>query len=158
MKKVIALLLAVFITVSYANAQERVSLAVKDLNRNIEKYIKNHYETHSTVEAYKYNTVYLMGATKADSTIEMVFDHNGKFIYTKPADFKDKVVFQSKTTMSLGDVDKSITKYIKKNYEGFALNQAMRYDPSYTVRLAKNDEKIWLLFDKNGGFIEVMEN
>jgi hypothetical protein len=99
-----------------------------------------------------------MGATKADSTIEMVFDHNGKFIYTRPADFKDKVAFQSKTTMSLGDVDKSITKYIKKNYEGFALNQAMRYDPSYTVRLAKNDEKIWLLFDKNGGFIEVMEN
>jgi hypothetical protein len=158
MKKSIVLLLTVLSIGLHVKAQERVTLAVKDLNKDIEKYIRNHYENHATVEAYKYNTVFLMGVTKADSTIELIFDHNGKFIYTRPADFNDKVSLQSKTTMSIGDVDRHISKFIKKNYEGFDLNKAIRYDIVYLARVAKVEEKIWLLFDKNGGFIDTLDD
>lgn len=158
MKKVIVLLLAVCITGLKVSAQDRVSLNVNDLSKQIEKYIKNHYETHQTVEAYKYNTVYLMGIQQGDSTIELVFDHDGKFMYTKPADFKERVGLQSKTTMSLNDVDKQITKFIKKSYEGFTLRSALKYDIVYTVRVAKGDEKLWLLFNSKGDFMELLDN
>jgi hypothetical protein len=99
-----------------------------------------------------------MKVQRADSSLWLVFNQNEEFQSPKPADFDKKVEFQTKSTMSVDDVDKSITKYIKKNYEGFALNQALRYDPVYTVKLAKGDAIVWLLFNSKGEFLELLEN
>jgi uncharacterized protein YlbG (UPF0298 family) len=158
MKKIILLAATMLMIVAWTQAQVKSTLAVKDLNKTIEKYIKNHYETHQTVEAYAYNTVYLMKVQRADSSLWLVFNQNEDFQSPKPADFDKKVEFQTKSTMSVDDVDKSITKYIKKNYEGFELTQALRYDMVYTVKLAKAEAIVWLLFDSKGGFLELLEN
>jgi hypothetical protein len=99
-----------------------------------------------------------MKVQKADSSMWLVFNQNGKFQSPKPDDFDTKVSFQNKGTMSLDDVDKTITKYIKKNYEGMELTQALSYDMVYTVKLVKAEEIVWLLFDSKGNFIEVLEN
>jgi hypothetical protein len=133
-------------------------VATKDLNKTIQKYIKNHYENHQTAEAYEYLTVYLMKVQKADSSMWLVFNQSGKFQSPKPADFDQKVDLQTKSTMSVGDVDKSITKYIKKNYEGMELTQALQYDLVYTVKLVKGEGIVWLLFDSKGNFLELLEN
>jgi uncharacterized protein YlbG (UPF0298 family) len=158
MKRTLLLFASTLMLTSLVQAQVKTTVDVKDLNKSIEKYIKNHYETHQTVEAYAYNTVYLMNVQRADSSIWLVFNQDGDFQSTKPADFDKKVDFQTKSTMSVGDVDKSITKYIKKNYEGFSLTQALRYDLVYTVKLAKGEAIVWLLFDSKGNFLELLEN
>jgi uncharacterized protein (UPF0332 family) len=158
MKKLILLFACILMFAAWSQAQVKSTVATKDLNKSIQKYIKNHYETHQTVEAYQYLTVYLMKVQKADSSMWLVFNQSGKFQSPKSEDFDSKVSFQTKSTMSIGDVDKSITKYIKKNYEGMELTQALRYDLVYTVKLVKGEEIVWLLFDSKGNFIEVMEN
>ncbi len=158
MKKIVLLSVCIIALTVLAQAQLKTSLAVKDLNKTIQKYIKNHYETHQTAEAYKYNTVYLMRVQKGDSSIRLVFNQDGDFQSIKPDDFEEKVKLQTKTTMSADDVDKSITKYIKKNYEGFALATAVSYDPVYTVKMVKGEEIVWLLFDSKGNFLEVLKN
>jgi hypothetical protein len=72
----------------------------------------------------------------------------------RAADFDDKVINQPRTTMSLKDVDKSITKYIKKSHEGFTLTEALRYDEVYVVKLMKDKEILWLLFNSKGEFMD----
>ena len=54
--------------------------------------------------------------------------------------------------MSLKDVESDITKYVKKNYEGYKLTEGFKYDEVYVTKVVKGAENETLLFDKDGKF------
>ena len=129
-------------------------MAVNDLNSNIEKYIKKTYPEHKATEAFKYAMVYGVKIQKGDSVLGLVFNQNAKFlsIYA-PAD-KEKYALQTRATMSLDDVSGDITKYVKKNYEGFKMTEAFSFDEVYVVKIMRGDNSEMLLFDKEGKFVK----
>jgi hypothetical protein len=57
-------------------------MEVKDLNSDIEKYIKTNYPDYKTTEVFKY-VMYEMVMHKADTSKYLVFDANGKFVRKK---------------------------------------------------------------------------
>lgn len=133
-------------------AQEKTTMNVKDLNSDISKYIKKNYKDYKAVEAFKYELVFVMTVKKGDATDKLVFNHEGKFLYKATEADKAKVSFQTRSTMSLKDVESDITKYIKKNYEGYKLTEAFRYDEVYVTKIIKGADAESLVFDKEGKF------
>jgi hypothetical protein len=152
MKKVFTLLFIAFVYSGMISAQEKTTLNVKDLNSNIEKYIKKNYKDYKTVEAFRYDVCFEMKIQKGSETEKLVFDSKGKFLYKKTEADKAKVSLQTRLTMSLNDVESDITKYIKKNYEGFKLTEAFKYDEVYVTKIKKGADTETLLFDKEGTF------
>ena len=61
---------------------------------------------------------------------------------------------QQKTTLSLKDLNSSIEKYIKNNYEGYKAIEAFKYEVIYEMKTQKGDATEWLLFDKEGKFMK----
>ena len=154
MKTTISFLIAICLWIGLAQAQDKTTLSVKDLNSNIEKYIKKNYKDFKTVGAFKHDAYYEMLVKKGDVGEMLIFDANGKFIKKKDLPEKEAMPLQSKSTMALKDVNSDITKYIKKNYEGYKITEAYLFDVAYTANIAKASEHKTLLFDNNGGFIK----
>jgi hypothetical protein len=152
MKKVFTLFIIAFLFSGMIQAQEKTTMSVKDLNSDISKYIKKNYKDYKTMEAFKYELVYVMTIRKGDATDKLVFNREGKFQYKATEADKAKVSFQTRSTMSLKDVESDITKYIKKNYEGYKLTEAFRYDEVYVTKIIKGDDAESLIFDKEGKF------
>jgi hypothetical protein len=60
---------------------------------------------------------------------------------------------QEKSTLSIKDLNSDITKYIKKNYEGYKPVEAFKHEVVYEMKTQKGDAVEWLLFDKKGKFV-----
>ena len=134
-------------------AQEKTTLNIKDLNSDIQKYVKKNYEGFKITEAFKYDVIYEMKIQKGSSSEDLVFDKEGKFLYKKAEAEQGAVTLQTRSTMSLKDVESDITKYIKKNFEDYQVKEAFIYDEVYTTRIVKGAENETLVFDKDGKFI-----
>jgi hypothetical protein len=154
MKNALALISMIFLLSITAKAQEKTTMNVNDLNSSIEKYIKKNYEGYKITEAFKYALVYKMNVKKADTTVALVFNEKGAFLYKKTEADKSKVSLQTRTTIALEDVESNIPKYIKKNYAGYKLTEAYRYDEVYTTKIVKGADHQTLVFDKDGKFIK----
>jgi len=152
MKKAITLFIITFLFGCMIHAQEKTTLNVKDLNSDIEKYIKKNYKDYKTVEAFKYEVTFEMKIVKGADVERLVFDKEGKFLLKKTEADKAKVSLQTRSTMALKDVESDITKYIKKNFEGYKLTEAFKYDVVYVAKIKKGAETETLLFDKDGTF------
>jgi DNA replication protein DnaD len=154
MKKAVALYSLVFLFSWMIQAQDKTTMSVKDLNSGIEKYIKKNFEDYKIVEAYHYPLVYLMTIKKGDQTEKLVFDLDGKFQFKATEADKAKVELQTRSTLSLKEVKSDITKYIKKNFDGYNLTEAFMFDEVYTTKITKGAESETLLFDKEGKFVK----
>jgi hypothetical protein len=154
MKKAIALLSIIFLLAGMIQAQERTTMSIKDLNSDIEKYIKKNYEGYKIAEAYHYPLVYVMTIQKGDLTEKLVFDPEGKFQFKATDADKAKFSLQTRSTLSLKEVKSDITKYIKKNFEGYKHTEAFMYDEVFTTKVTKGAESVTLLFDKEGKFVK----
>jgi len=150
MKKVFTLFIITFLFSGMMQAQEKATLNIKDLNSDIEKYIKKNYKDYKTVEAFKYEAVYEMKTQKGDASEWLLFDKKGKFLNKETASRKEKMPSQIRTTLATKDVDKDITKYIKNT--GYKLIEAYMYNESYEVKIQKGNDAPTLLFDKDGKF------
>lgn len=60
---------------------------------------------------------------------------------------------QGKITMNVDDLNSNIEKYIKKNFEGYKAVEAFKYDISYEMKIQKGALVEWLIFDKEGKFL-----
>jgi hypothetical protein len=154
MKKAVTLFAMFFLLTGMIRAQERMTMSVKDLNSDIEKYIKKNFEGYKIAEAYHYPLVYVMTVQKGDLTEKLVFDNEGKFQFKATEADKAKVSLQTRSTLSLKEVNSDITKYIKKNFEGYKHTEAFMYDEVYTTKITKGAESETLLFDKEGKFVK----
>jgi hypothetical protein len=152
MKRIFTLIIIALLFSGVTRAQERTSLSVKDLNSSIEKYIKKNFKDYKIMEAYKYDVTFEIKIQKADAKDDLVFDSKAKFLYKKAEADKLKVSLQTRSTMSLKDVDSDIQKYIKKNFDGYKITEAFKYDEVYTTKIKKGAETETLLFDKDGNF------
>ena len=132
-------------------AQEKTTLNTKDLNSNIEKYIKKNYEGYNTVEAFKSPAVYEMKVQKADSVEWLLFDAEGNFLKKETETAQAKLPAQVRVTLASDDVNKDITKYIKKIE--YQLKEAYMYDEAYEVKVMKGNDAQTLLFDIDGKFV-----
>jgi TusA-related sulfurtransferase len=153
MKKSFTMIIIAFLLSGMIQAQEKTTLSVKDLNSDIEKYVKKNYKDYKIVEAFNYSLVYVMTIKKADATEKLIFDRDGKFLNKATEADKAKVALQTRSTLSLKEVKSDITKYIKKNFEGYNLTEAFMYDEVYTTKITKGAESETLLFDKEGKFV-----
>jgi osmotically-inducible protein OsmY len=82
MKRAVALVVACLFFSGAMYAQQKTSIAVKDLDSDIEKYIEKNFKDYKTTEAYKYAAIYEM-KIKKEATVEvLVFDKEGKLIDT----------------------------------------------------------------------------
>jgi TusA-related sulfurtransferase len=153
MKKSFTMIIIAFLLSGMIQAQEKTTLSVKDLNSDIEKYVKKNYKDYKIVEAFNYSLVYVMTIKKADATEKLIFDRDGKFLNKATEADKAKVALQTRSTLSLKEVKSDITKYIKKNFEGYNLTEAFMYDEVYTTKITKAAESETLLFDKEGKFV-----
>ncbi|MEI7983437.1 MAG: hypothetical protein WCI71_17435 [Bacteroidota bacterium] len=154
MKKTFTLVFIAVLLSGMIQAQEKTTMSVKDLNSDIEKYVKKNYKDYKIMEAYHYSFVYVMTIKKGDATDKLIFDRDGKFVNKATEADKAKVALQTRSTLSLKEVKSDITKYIKKNFEGFNLTEAFMYDEVYTTKVLKGAEAETLLFDKEGRFIK----
>lgn len=154
MKKAITLSLFLLLFAGMIQAQEKTTLSAKDLNSDIEKYIKKNFKDYKIVEAFLYSPVYVMTIQKGELTEKLVFDRDGKFQFKATEADKAKVALQTRTTLSLKEVNSDITKYIKKNFEGYKPTEAFFYDEVFTIKIMKGAETETLLFDKEGKFIK----
>ena len=154
MKKLLTLFLVTFLFTGMIKAQEKTTMSVKDLNSDIEKYIKKNFKDYKVVEAFNYSLIYVMTVTKGDSTKKLVFDDNAKFLYKATEADKAKVSLQTRSTLSLKEINSDITKYIKKNFEGYKLTEAFMFEEVYTTKIVKGDATATLLFDKEGKFVK----
>ncbi len=154
MKTTVSFLIMIAFMIGIAQGQEKTTLSVKDLNSNIEKYIKKNYKDFKTTGAFKHDAFYEMLVKKGDVSEMLIFDANGKFLKKKEVTGKEVMPMQPKSTMALKDVNSDITKYIKKNFEGYKLTEAYLFDVAYTANITKASENKTLLFDKEGGFIK----
>jgi hypothetical protein len=154
MKKAIALSIITFLSTGIINAQDKTSMNIKDLNSNIEKYVKKTYPDYKITEAFKYDLVYGMKIQKGDTMAVLIFDRNEKFKAKATEADKQKYALQTRTTMSLDDVPGDITKYIKKNSPGYKLTEAYSYEEVYSVKIMKAEANEMLLFDKDGKFVK----
>jgi hypothetical protein len=152
MKKALTLLSMFFLFSIITHAQEKVTIDVKDLNSDIEKYVKKNYEGFKITEAFKYDVVYEMVLHREGTDISLIFNKKDEFLYKKSEADKGKLAFQTRTSMALDNVESDITKYIKKNYEGYKLTEAYKYDEVYITKIVKGDDHEILLFDKDGKF------
>lgn len=156
MKKAVVLSIMIFLLTGMIQAQEKTTMSVKDLNSGIEKYIKKNYEGYKILEAYHYPLVYVMTIQKGDLTEKLVFNSDAKFQFKATEADKAKVSLQTRSTLSLKEVNNDITKYIKKNFEGYKHTEAFMYDEVFTTKITKGAESETLLFDKEGNFIKTV--
>jgi hypothetical protein len=153
MKKAVILFIFTILSYGITQAQDKITLNVKDLNPGITKYIKKNYEGYKPVEAYQYDPAFVMIIRKGDVREQLVFDRTGKFLYKATEADKATISFQTRSTLSLNEVDIGITKYIKKNFDGYKLTEAFKYDEVYTTKIFKGADSETLLFDKDGKFV-----
>jgi hypothetical protein len=151
MKKVFTFFVISFFCVGMMHAQEKTTLSVKDLNSDIEKYIKKNYEGYNITEAFKYEAFYEMKVQKGDAIEWLLFDNKGNFTKKLTETDQAKLPVQLRTTIATKDVSSNITKYIKKST--YELKESYMYDESYQVKIMKGNEVDNLLFDKEGKFI-----
>ena len=151
MKKVFSVFIIAFLFSGIIQAQEKITLNVKDLNSDIEKYIKKNYKDYKTVEAFKYDVLYEMKTQKGDASEWLLFDKKGKFLNKETGSRKEKMPSQIRTTMATKDVSSAITKYIKNT--GYKLTESYMYDESTEVKIMKGSDAPTLLFDKDGKFV-----
>jgi hypothetical protein len=149
MKRLVFVAGMILLMAGFVQAQVKSSMAVKDLDNSIGKYIKKNYEGFKAVEAFKYVVCYEVVITKGGSSEGLVFDEKGKFLTQKTETI---VPVRTRTTMSLKDLDSGIEKYVKKNHEGYKITEAYKYDIAYSVKIVKGNESDNLLFDKDGQF------
>jgi hypothetical protein len=153
MKKAVALIILTILFSGMSKAQEKTTMNVKDLDTGIEKYVKKNFDGFKIVEAYKYDIVFEMKIQKGSDTEKLVFDRKGNFLYKMTEADKAKVTLQTRSTMALKDVESDITKYIKKNFEGYKLTEAFMYDEVYATKILKGAVSEMLVFDKDGKFV-----
>jgi hypothetical protein len=60
---------------------------------------------------------------------------------------------QDKITLNVKDIYPGITKYIKKNYEGYKAVEAYKYYPAYVMTIRKGDATEKLVFNTDGKFL-----
>lgn len=154
MKKALTSLTVVFLLSIYTYAQEKITLNVKDLNSDIQKYVKKNYEGFKITEAFEYDLIYEMVVQKEGVKVPLVFNRKGEFLYKKTDADKAKVANQTRMSLALDDVESDIKKYIKNNYDGHKLNEAYKYEEVYTTKIIKGTETEVLLFDKEGAFVK----
>lgn len=106
------------------------------------------------MEAFEYGPALVMKIQKGEAKESLVFDIKGKFLYKATEADRAKVALQTRSTLSLKDVDSDITKYIKKNFEGYKLTEAYMFEEVYTTKIIKGDATETLLFDKEGKFVK----
>ena len=152
MKKAVVLIIITILFSGISKAQEKTTMNVKDLDSGIEKYIKKNFEGYKITEAFNYAVVFEMKIQKGNETDKLVFDRKGNFLYKKTEADNAKVKLQTRSTMALKDVESDITKYIKKNFEGYKLTEAFMYDEVYVTKIVKGADSEMLVFDKDGKF------
>ncbi len=131
--------------------QVKTSIAVKDLNSGIEKYIKKNYEGYKAVEAFQYAPCYEVVLQGTGTTENLIFDAKGKMLAKKT----DAIIpVRTRTSMAVKDVNSDIEKYVKKNYEGYKISEAYMYDLAYSVKITKENSEESLLFDKDGKYVK----
>lgn len=150
MKKVITLFLLTFLIAGMIQAQEKVTLNLKDLDSGIEKYIKKNFAGYKAVEAFKHSAFFEMKTQKGDAVDWLLFDQKGKFLKKETEADKAKKPLQIRTTIAVKDVDSDITKYIKKSE--YKLTEAYSYEEAFEVKILKGNDAQTLLFDKDGKF------
>jgi hypothetical protein len=68
---------------------------------------------------------------------------------------------QQRTSIKAGDLPKSISDYITKDYSGFAISQATKVDVNnmitYETVITKGSMRDVLSFDSNGKFLKKIE-
>ena len=133
MKKASKLFMITFLLSGMIFAQEKTTLNVKDINSSIEKYVKKDFKGYKISEAFIYEVVFAKKIQKGSETENLLFDRNGKFLYKKTEADNAIVSLQTRSTMALKDVESNITKYIKKNFEGYKLTEAFRHNEVYTM-------------------------
>jgi hypothetical protein len=153
MKKALSLLLTACLLTCLASAQHKISMNVKDLNSTIEKYIEKNYAGYKTVEAFKYDVIYETVIHKADTSRNLVFDADGKFLYKEAEADKAKMPMQTRTTIALKDVKDDITKYLAKKYKGYKLTEAYKYEKVYSAKVVNGQMAETIFFDKDGAFL-----
>ncbi|HTX88430.1 MAG TPA: hypothetical protein VMC08_05525 [Bacteroidales bacterium] len=149
MKKMIFITGIVLLLSGITVGQVKTSMAVKDLNSSITKYIKKNYVGYKSTEAFKYDICYEINIVKGTATEGLVFDSKGKFLTKRTADI---IPVRTRSTIALKDVNNDIQKYIKKNYDGYKITEAYLYDLAYSVKINKENASETLLFDKDGNF------
>jgi len=137
-------------------AQERTTVNVKDLPSGVEKYLEKNYKDFKTSEAYKYNLFYEIVVQNQSLKESLLFNRENTFVRKKTEADKTKVPMQMRSTLSVDEVESDITKYIKKNMEGFKVVEAYRYNEVYGTKIMKGAESHTLLFDKEGAFVRVV--
>ncbi len=81
----------------------------------------------------------------------LVFDSEGNFVEEHEFAHRGK----KGTEVALEDLSSLITDYITANYEGATLKMAFLYNDEYHVGITNsNDERVLLVFDNEGNFIE----
>jgi TusA-related sulfurtransferase len=157
MKEALTLVSMIFLFSICTRAQEKITMNVKDLDSDIEKYVNKNYAGYKITEAFQYDVVYEMILHREGTNVAVMFNKKGAFLYKKTDADKAKVAFQTRTSMALDDVESDITKYIKKNYEGYKLTEAYKYEEVYSTKIMKGNDAEVLLFDKEGKFIKKKE-
>jgi hypothetical protein len=84
--------------------------------------------------------VYEIIIKKENSAEDLVFDADGKFMHKKSAADKQNFALQTRTTISLKDVESDINSYLKKNFDGYKITEAYKYDEVYTATIIKGAE------------------
>ena len=67
--------------------------------------------------------------------------------------FSGIIQAQEKTTMNVKDLNSDISKYIKKNYEGYKTVEAFKYEVTYEMKIQKGADLERLVFNKEGKFL-----
>jgi hypothetical protein len=137
-------------------AQERTTVNVKDLPSGVEKYIEKNYKDFKTNEAYKFNLFYEIVVQNQNTKESLLFNRENTFVRKKTEADKTKIPMQMRSTLSVDEVESDITKYVKKNMEGFKVVEAYRYNEVYGTKIMKGTETHTLLFDKEGAFVRIV--
>ena len=108
MKKAFTLFVLGILLTGLIQAQEKVTMNLKDLDSKIEKYIKKNFDGYKAVEAYKHLPFFEMKAQKGNASEWFIFDQKGKFLKSETEADKAKNPVQIRTTMAVKDVDNDI--------------------------------------------------
>ena len=92
-----------------------------------------------------------MKVQKADAVEWLLFDAEGNFLKKEAETAQAKWPAQVRVTLASDDVNKNITKYIKKIE--YQLKEAYMYDEAYEVKVMKGNDAQTLIFDIDGKFI-----
>ena len=155
MRRFFSVLLITVLSSGFLQAQERTTVNAKDLPSGIEKYIEKNYKEFKTTEAYKFNFFYEIVVQNQSVKESLLFNRENNFVRKKTEADKAKVPMQMRSTISLDEVESDITKYLKKNMEGFKVVEAYRYNEVYTTKIMKGTETHTLVFDKEGAFVRI---